>query len=37
MAAQAALEGCESTKTMGSLAGRSNYVEQSRMDGIPGK
>ena len=25
----------ESTKTMGSLAGRSNYVEESRMSGIP--
>jgi DAK2 domain len=25
----------ESTKTMASLAGRSNYVDQQRMNGIP--
>ena len=31
----AAQNGMESTKTMGSLAGRSNYVEESRMSGIP--
>jgi hypothetical protein len=31
----AASKGMESTKTMGSLAGRSNYVDESRMNGIP--
>ena len=33
--AAAAKHGMESTKTMGSLAGRSNYVEQQRMMNIP--
>lgn len=31
----AASKGMESTKTMGSLAGRSNYVDETRMNGIP--
>lgn len=35
MSAKAALIGMESTKTMGSLAGRSNYVDESMMNGIP--
>lgn len=35
VSAKAALLGMESTKTMGSLAGRSNYVDESIMDGIP--
>ena len=32
---EAAVQGMESTKTMNSLAGRSNYVGQSQMNGIP--
>lgn len=35
MSAKAALTGMESTKTMGSLAGRSNYVDENMMNGIP--
>jgi dihydroxyacetone kinase len=34
-AAAAAKAGMESTKTMGSLAGRSNYVEAERMHNVP--
>ena len=34
-AESAAQQGMESTKTMGSLAGRSNYVEEQRMRNIP--
>ena len=32
---EAAVQGMESTKTMNSLAGRSNYVGQTQMNGIP--
>ena len=32
---EAAVQGMESTKTMNSLAGRSYYVGQSQMNGIP--
>lgn len=34
-AANAAREGMEKTKTMESLAGRSNYVLKSQMEGTP--
>ena len=33
--AEAANAGAEKTKTMASLAGRSNYVNQEKMDGTP--
>jgi hypothetical protein len=35
VAAAAATAGMELTKTMGSLAGRSNYVSQDKMEGVP--
>ena len=34
-ACMASSTGMESTKTMGSLAGRSNYVDGNSMNGIP--
>lgn len=34
-AAEAALKGAEATKNMGSLAGRSNYVSEEKMQGVP--
>ena len=34
-ASAAATAGMELTKTMGSLAGRSNYVSQEKMEGVP--
>lgn len=33
--AEAAKGGVEKTKTMASLAGRSNYVNQDKMNGTP--
>ena len=34
-ASEAARAGMESTKTMSSLAGRSNYIEENKIRGIP--
>lgn len=34
-AVRAAKDGAETTKTMGSLAGRSNYISQEKMQGVP--
>jgi len=33
--AEAARKGADSTKTMASLAGRSNYIDSAKMDGVP--
>ena len=33
-AAKAAMNGAESTKTMNSLAGRSNYIDKAKLDGV---